>query len=148
MIGLLVSGHGNFATGLESSLKLLAGEQANTKFVDFDGQSGDDLKVKIAETLDSMKEFDGVLVLTDLPGGTPYNKSVELKLEKAADQTIEVMAGTNLPLLLSCATMAGAGIFETPMDLAQAMLPEAKDSLVVFELETGDDDNDDFGDFI
>ena len=146
MIGLLVSGHGSFATGLATSLKLLAGEQANTKFVDFDGQSGDDLKVKIAETLDTMKEYDGVLVLTDLPGGTPYNKSVELKLERATEQTIEVMAGTNLPLLLSCSTMAG--IFEAPMDLAQAMLPEAKDSLVVFELETGDDDMDDLGDFI
>lgn len=146
MIGLLVSGHGNFATGLATSLKLLAGEQANTKYVDFDGASGDDLKVKIAETLDTMKEYDGILVLTDLPGGTPYNKSVELKLERAADQTIEVMAGTNLPLLLSCATMAA--MFEAPMDLAQAMLPEAKDSLVVFELEADDDDNDDFGDFI
>ena len=146
MIGLLVSGHGNFATGLASSLKLLAGEQANAKFVDFDGQSGDDLKVKIAETLETMKEYDGVLVLTDLPGGTPYNKSVELKLEKAAEQTIEVMAGTNLPLLLTCATMSGA--FESPMDLAQAMILEAKDSLVIFELETGDDNDDDFGDFI
>lgn len=145
MIGLLVSGHGNFATGLSTSLKLLAGEQANTVFVDFDGQSGDDLKVKIAENLDTMKEYEGVLILTDLPGGTPYNKSVELKLERQ-DQTIEVMAGTNLPFLLSAATMAG--VFETPMELAQAMLPEAKDSLVVFELETDTEENSDFDDFI
>lgn len=146
MIGLLVSGHGNFATGLATSLKLLAGEQPNAEFVDFEGSSADDLKVKMAETLDSMKEYDGVLVLTDLPGGTPYNKAVELKFERAAEQTIEVMAGTNLPLVLSCATMAA--VFEAPMDLAQAMLPEAKDSLVVFELEVEEDNNDDFGDFI
>lgn len=145
MIGLLVSGHGNFATGLATSLKLLAGEQANTVFVDFDGQSGDDLKVKIGETLDTMKDYDGILILTDLPGGTPYNKSVELKLERP-DQAIEIMAGTNLPLLLSCSTMAA--MFEAPMDLAQAMLPEAKDSLVVFELEAGEEESDDFDDFI
>ena len=50
--------------------------------------------------MDSMKKRAGVLVLSDLPGGTPYNKSVELKMERT-EQAIEAMAGTNLPLLLS-----------------------------------------------
>ena len=59
---------------------------------------------------------------------------------------IEVMAGTNLPLLLSCAMMLET--FETPMELAQGMIMDAKDSLVIFELEESTDDGGDFDDFI
>lgn len=145
MLGIIVTGHGKFASGFEASLELLAGETDGVKFVDFDGESGEALKEKLAQVMDSMKERDGVLVLADLPGGTPYNKSVELKLERK-EQVIEVMAGTNLPLLLSCAMMLEN--FETPMELAQGMIMEAKDSLVIFELEESTDDSGDFDDFI
>lgn len=145
MVGLIVTGHGKFASGFEASLELLAGGTEGTLFVDFDGESGDALKVKLAEAMDSMKICAGVLVLADLPGGTPYNKAVELKMERT-EQVIEVMAGTNLPLLLSCATMLDA--YETPKELGQTMLVDAKDSLVFFELEESTDDDDDFGDFI
>lgn len=145
MVGLIVTGHGKFASGFEASLELLAGGTNGVIFVDFDGESGDALKEKLAEAMDSMKERAGVLVLTDLPGGTPYNKSVELKMERT-NQVIEVMAGTNLPLLLSCAMMLET--FETPMELAQGMILDAKDSLVIFELEESTNDGDDFGDFI
>lgn len=145
MVGLIVTGHGKFASGFEASLELLAGGTEGTLFVDFDGESGDALKVKLAEAMDSMKKCAGVLVLADLPGGTPYNKAVELKMERT-EQVIEVMAGTNLPLLLSCATMLDA--YETPKELGQTMLVDAKDSLVFFELEESTDDDDDFGDFI
>lgn len=145
MVGLIVTGHGKFASGFEASLELLAGGTDGTLFVDFDGESGDALKVKLAEAMDSMKKCAGILVLADLPGGTPYNKSVELKLERT-EQAIEVMAGTNLPLLLSCAMMLET--FETPMELAQGMIMDAKDSLVIFEIEESADDSDDFDDFI
>ena len=145
MVGLIVTGHGKFASGFEGSLKLLAGIPTGVSFVDFSGESGDELKVQLAEVMDTMKEYDGVLVLSDLPGGTPYNKSVELKLERP-DQNIEVMAGTNLPLLLACATMVEA--FDAPMDLAQAMLPDGKDSMQIFGVEEEAEESDDFGDFI
>ena len=35
MIGLIVTGHGNFGSGLTSSLNLIAGEQENYQYVDF-----------------------------------------------------------------------------------------------------------------
>ena len=145
MLGLIVTGHGKFASGFEASLKLLAGGTDRVIFVDFDGESGDALKEKLAEAMDSMKKRAGVLVLSDLPGGTPYNKSVELKMERT-EQAIEVMAGTNLPLLLSCSMMLET--FETPMELAQNMIMDAKDSLVIFELEEDTDGDGDFDDFI
>lgn len=132
MLGLLVTGHGHFATGLNSSLELIAGAQPNVALVDFEADhSIEVLKDNLTKALDSLKEYDGVLVLSDLPGGSPFKTAVELKYERL-DQPIEVIAGTNLPLLIASSTMTA--VFESPLDLAEAMIPEGKDSIVRFEL--------------
>ena len=132
MLGLLVTGHGHFATGLNSSLELIAGAQANVALVDFEADhSIEVLKDNLTKALDSLKEYDGVLVLSDLPGGSPFKTAVELKFERP-DQAIEVISGTNLPLLIASSTMTA--VFESPLDLAEAMIPEGKDSIVRFEL--------------
>jgi PTS system N-acetylgalactosamine-specific IIA component len=132
MLGLLVTGHGHFATGLNSSLELIAGAQPNVALVDFEADhSIEVLKENLTKALDSLKEYDGVLVLSDLPGGSPFKTAVELKFERP-DQAIEVIAGTNLPLLIASSTMTA--VFESPLDLAEAMMPEGKDSIIRFEL--------------
>ena len=132
MLGLLITGHGHFATGMNSSLELIAGAQANVALVDFEADhSIEVLKDNLNKALDSLKEYDGVLVLSDLPGGSPFKTAVELKFERP-DQAIEVIAGTNLPLLIASSTMTA--VFDTPLDLAEAMMPEGKDSIIRFEL--------------
>lgn len=132
MIGILVTGHGHFATGLGSSLKLIVGEQSNVEFVDFEeGHSVETLKSNLSNALERLKECAGVLVLSDLPGGSPFKTAVELKFE-CLDQPLEVIAGTNLPLLVVCSTMTE--VFDNPLDMAEAMIQEAKDSIVRFEL--------------
>ena len=132
MLGLLVTGHGHFATGLNSSLELIAGAQPNVALVDFEADhSIEVLKDNLTKALDSLKEYDGVLVLSDLPGGSPFKTAVECKFERP-DQAIEVIAGTNLPLLIASSTMTA--VFESPLDLAEAMMPEGKDSIIRFEL--------------
>lgn len=143
MLGLLVTGHGHFATGLGSSLELIAGAQPNVAYVDFEADhSIEILKDNLNKALDSLKEYDGVLVLSDLPGGSPFKTAVECKFEHP-DQAIEVLTGTNLPLLVASSTMTA--VFDNPLDLAEAMIPEGKDSIVRFELvaraeETEDED--------
>ena len=132
MIGLLVTGHGHFATGLNSSLELIAGAQPNVALVDFEADhSIETLKDNLNKAFDSLKECDGVLVLSDLPGGSPFKTAVECKYERP-DQAIEVISGTNLPLLIASSTMTA--VFDSPLALAEAMIPEAKDSIVRFEL--------------
>ena len=132
MLGLLVTGHGHFATGLGSSLELIAGAQPNVALVNFEADhSIEVLKENLNKAFDSLKEYDGVLVLSDLPGGSPFKTAVECKFERP-DQAIEVIAGTNLPLLIASSTMTS--VFDSPLDLAEAMIPEGKDSIFRFEL--------------
>ena len=79
MLGLLVTGHGHFATGLNSSLELIAGAQPNVALVDFEADhSIEVLKDNLTKALDSLKEYDGVLVLSDLPGGSPFKTALSV----------------------------------------------------------------------
>ncbi|MGL4664366.1 MAG: PTS fructose transporter subunit IIA, partial [Clostridium butyricum] len=57
MVGIIVSGHGNFASGLLSTLKLIAGEQENVVGIDFiDGQGSDELKNNIKEAINNFED--------------------------------------------------------------------------------------------
>ena len=62
MIGLLITGHGQFATGLKSSLELITGITEHIKYVDFPGDSTEVLAAEQNKALDELKDCDGVLI--------------------------------------------------------------------------------------
>ena len=138
MVGLLITGHGHFATGLGSSLRLITGNTENIVYVDFEeNHSTDTLKA-----LDELKDCDGVLVLSDLAGGSPFKSAVECKVARP-DQAIEVLAGSNLPMLIE-GSMAMAA-FDSPLDLAQSLIETGKDYIVRFELTAHEDNAEEDG---
>ena len=100
MIGILVSGHGNFASGLTTALELLAGPQEAYQAVDFlPEHSADELKEKMQKAVAELGACDSVLILTDLTGGTPYNVASKLRLEQmeaSKAPALEVIGGANL----------------------------------------------------
>ena len=76
MVGILITGHGHFATGLGSSLQLITGITENVALVDFEADhSTDTLKANLNKAMDSLKDCDGILVLSDLAGGSPFNNA-------------------------------------------------------------------------
>lgn len=98
MIGLLVTGHANFGSGMTSSVNLIAGEQEAYQAVDFlPTYSTEDLTREITKALDNLKDCEGVIIFTDLMGGTPFNVSAQLGHGK---ENIRIVAGTNLPMLV------------------------------------------------
>ena len=143
MLGLLVTGHGHFATGLNSSLELIAGAQPNVALVDFEADhSTETLKANLHKAMDSLKDCDGILVLSDLAGGSPFNNASLCKAERS-DQKIEVLAGTNLPMIIEGASMMAA--YDDPLELAETLIPTGKDYIVRFELVKHEDDADEDG---
>lgn len=143
MVGLLVTGHGHFATGLGSALQLIAGTADNLAFVDFEADhSTETLTNNLNNALDGLKGCDGVLVLADLAGGSPFKAAVECKFARP-DQKIEVVAGTNLSMLVEGFVMMGA--FESPLDMSEALIPAGKNYIVRFELEEHKDNEDEDG---
>lgn len=97
MTGIIISGHGNFATGFLSVIKLMMGNQENVEAVDFlEFHSTEDLKNNLESAMDKMN-VDGYLFFTDIPGGSPFKSSVELSLENGNS---EVIAGSNVPMIM------------------------------------------------
>lgn len=143
MVGLLITGHGHFATGLGSSLKLITGNTENIVYVDFEADhSTETLTENINKGLDELKDCDGVLVLSDLAGGSPFKSAVECKVARP-EQAIEVLAGSNLPMLIE-GSMAMAA-FDSPLDMAQSLIETGKDYIVRFELTTHEDNAEEDG---
>lgn len=100
MIGIILTGHGNFASGLNSALELIAGKQSNFEVVDFKCEdSADDLEAKLGDALGRLKECDEIAFLADLAGGTPFKSSVMLSINEKERKSF-VIAGTNLGMLL------------------------------------------------
>lgn len=103
MIGIILTGHANFASGLTSSLELITGVPTNYFAVDFlTNHSTDDLANGINTSISKLKEngCSEILIFSDLLGGSPFKIAVETKFK--SDIKIEVLAGTNLGMLIEC----------------------------------------------
>lgn len=110
MVALLLVTHGDLAKALLNSAALIMGEAPLIESHGlYHGDDVDELKEKVKETilrLDTQSEGDGVLVLTDLFGGSPSNATARSFYELGADAKVECVTGVNLPMLLEAATSA------------------------------------------
>jgi len=96
-IGVLVVTHGAFGSALLDAGKMIVGPQEGTDSVSVLVSRGvDEILAELKAALTRLERGMGVLVLTDLFGGTPTTLS--LSLRKLGN--IEVVAGVNLPMLL------------------------------------------------
>ncbi|WP_318356201.1 PTS galactosamine/N-acetylgalactosamine transporter subunit IIA [Enterobacter sp.] len=98
MLGIILTGHGGFASGLERAMKQILGEQAKFIAIDF-GESSTTalLTAQIQEAVQTLDDGQGIVFLTDLLGGTPFRVASTLALSQPG---YEVITGTNLQLLL------------------------------------------------
>ncbi len=143
MVGLLITGHGHFATGLGSSLRLITGNTENIEYVDFEADhSTETLAHNLNQALNKLKNCEGVLVLSDLAGGSPFKTAVECKFARP-DQKIEVIAGSNLPMLIEGSM--SMGIYDDPLEMAEALIPTGKDYIIRFELTEHEDETEEDG---
>ncbi len=114
---IVLVGHGHFATGIYSSLQLIAGDQENVEAIDFvEGMSADELKQKI---LLAISNEEKVLILSDLLGGTPFKVSSTIMGENPT-KTMNVLSGLNLAMLMEAVFARMAHGFDEVADKAVA----------------------------
>ncbi len=105
MIGLILVTHGKLAEEFVHAMQHVVGRQDGVATVCIG--PNDDMERRRREIADKIKDVDtgqGVIVLTDLFGGTPSNLAISLM--KAGK--IEVIAGINLPMLIRLAKARGS----------------------------------------
>lgn len=100
MVGILVVTHRRLAEEFIATAELIVGEIDNCVGLSLDPDLPvDDLRQQITQAMDEVNDGDGVIVLTDMFGGTPSN----LSLSFLNHEGIEVVTGVNLPMLLKLA---------------------------------------------
>ena len=97
MIGLVLVTHGRLAAEFVTAMEHVVGPQAQVEAIcigpddDMEGRRND-----IADAIGRADAGGGVVILTDLFGGTPSNLAISLM----KSERVEVIAGVNLPMLI------------------------------------------------
>jgi len=139
---IIVTGHGHYATGLKSTIELLAGKNNDVYFIDFLEEDSDaTLKQKFEAIIQENQESE-ILFFCDLVGGTPYKTAVILAYE---NKGMEVVAGCNVGALLDAVlTKENFGITE----LAEHVISVSQSSMGRFEKTSVGEHEDAFSDGI
>jgi PTS system mannose-specific IIA component len=116
MIGLVVVTHGKLAVEFVAAMEHVVGRQEQCRAICI--EASDDMEEKRAEiagAATAVDSGDGVILLTDMFGGTPSNLAISL----LGRPNLEVIAGINLPMLIKLASVRKQKTVGEAVDLAQ-----------------------------
>ena len=125
MIGVLVATHGEMAKGLFDAIDMICGTQEKFSIVSLKrGQDAESFGEELGEKINELNSGEGVVVLVDLLGATPMNKSA-LNLYKS--DKVEVITGVNLPMVVTAAMERDC--FSDIKELVEKIKNDGKDSV-------------------
>jgi len=104
MIGLVLVTHGRLAVEFRAALEHVVGPQEQIETISIGPD--DDIERRRRDILDAVNKVDtagGVILLTDMFGGTPSNLAISVM----DTGRVEVIAGVNLPMLIKLASVRG-----------------------------------------
>ena len=104
MIGMVLVTHGRLAEEFRAALEHVVGPQEQCETVSIGPD--DDMEVRRNDILQAVEAVDsdkGVIILTDMFGGTPSNLAISIM----QNRSVEVVAGVNLPMLVKLARIRG-----------------------------------------
>jgi PTS system mannose-specific IIA component len=105
MVGLVVAAHGKLAEELIRTAEGVCGKLEQCRPVSLAASSAMEVaRAELAEAIRAVDSGDGVLVLTDMFGGSPANLALTF-----LDEKIEVVTGVNLPMLVKLSTCRAEG---------------------------------------
>ena len=104
MIGMVLVTHGTLADALREAMEHVVGKQKSVATVCIESDAEfESQRAEIARRMDEVNDGDGVILLTDMFGGTPSN----LAMSMASQPGVEIIGGVNLPMLVKLAKIRG-----------------------------------------
>lgn len=116
MIGMVIVTHGRLAEEFVAATEHVVGAQKNVEAISIGPD--DDMEQRRNDILAAVARVDsgnGVILLTDMFGGTPSNLAISI-MDKA---NVEVIAGINLPMLIKLATIRAESDLKAAVAQAQ-----------------------------
>ena len=133
MIGFIVTGHGNFATGITSAVTLVTGITDGVIACDFDDMSSfDSIRVKLEKAVEELKDYDDIVIFCDLLSGTPFNQALDMKV------STNIIYGSNLPLLIEAILSGTNG---ADMERIEEIVETARGSIGIVQDKAEDEDD-------
>ena len=127
MVAIIVGTHGNLSRELIRTCEMILGKRENIGAVTLEpGDSADGLVEKYKKTIKSLDGKDGVVFLTDLFGGSPYNAACKIAMTK---DNIGVVAGVNLSMALEVFNLQDLPVGEI-VEIAQSA---GKQGIIAFK---------------
>jgi PTS system mannose-specific IIA component len=116
MIGIVIVTHGGLAGEFRAALEHVVGPQSHLETVSIGPE--DDMELRRSDILAAVRRAEcggGVVILTDMFGGTPSNLAISVMDEAK----VEVIAGVNLPMLIKLASVRSDVALPKAVDLAK-----------------------------
>ena len=140
--GIIVMGHGHFASGITSALELIMGSQPDYEALDFPAESDmEDLKNRLNMALERLERHDQIIILTDLFSGTPFNVAMETVTE---NPRLILYYGLNLGMLME---LISRRMFQSDAELSEGLTEIGRQQIGLFDpeameayTETGEDE--------
>lgn len=132
-IGIIVCGHGHFATGITSTLELVAGEQEKYKAVNFDGSC--DFGVLLKEAVEELN-CERLIFFTDILGGTPFRQASMIATQH---QNYEVVTGTTAQMLIEACLERDE--YDNLNDSINELIENARQGITSFALQMNSNQN-------
>ncbi len=123
MVGILIVTHGKLAQELVETTRIIVGKNVENIVpitVDWNDDMSD-IQKTILSAISKVDQGNGVLILTDMFGGTPSNISLSFLSDK-----VEIITGVNLPMLIK---IVNVGDRYTLKELAQMIHEQGKKSI-------------------
>ena len=98
MLGIIVGTHGHLAEELVKTCAMICGQPDNLKTVTLvPGEGPEDLIAKYQKAIAEMDTTNGIIILNDLFGGSPYNAACRIAMD---DEKCGIVTGVSLPMLI------------------------------------------------
>lgn len=133
MLGIVIITHGSLSTGLKDAAEVIIGETNNITTLSLNATDNiEDLSLKISASILEVNQNDGVVLLVDIIGASPYNQSLLAinSLDDVLKKQVCLFGGVNLPMLLE---VINHQILETPIgDIKEQIVEQTKNCIGVY----------------
>lgn len=118
------------AMGIYEAYRMIAGENVEVQYICLsDGKDIEEFKVELAAMKDWIDQCEELFVLSDIMGGSPYITTIQYLQDNDFIQKSTIIAGMNLPLLLSI----GLGSELNDKSKILDVIDESRNSIQLFE---------------
>jgi len=125
VIGLVLVSHGKLAEGLIDAMQMITGEQKAVRAIGLlETEDVEGLMDKILQAVNEVDSGEGVLIMVDLFGASPFNASARLALT-FPDRLLEVVTGVNLAMLVELVVQREGMSLNEAVELVLQVAPDS-----------------------